>query len=66
MGSQTFTANGTYTVPTGVTSVTVVCRGGGGGGGGSVVNGGGGGGGGAYASSVLTVVPGAAHTITVG
>ena len=64
---QTFNASGTYTVPAGVTRVVVECYGGGGRGGSRSSNGqGGGGGGGAYARSILTVVPGSDHTVTVG
>src|SRR4051812_11321429 len=66
--TQTFTATGSWTVPAGVTSVTVKCWGGGGGGGGTAVNpsAGGGGAGGAFATSTLTVVPNTTYTITVG
>ena len=64
--SQTFTGSGTFTVPAGVTQVTVECWGGGGRGGSRTSDGGGaGGGGGAYARSVLTVTPGN-YTVTVG
>ncbi|MFZ1332355.1 MAG: PKD domain-containing protein, partial [Flavobacteriales bacterium] len=64
--SQTFTSNGTFTVPAGVTQVTVECWGGGGQGSTRSTNGrGGGGGGGAYARSVLTVSSGN-YTVTVG
>lgn len=63
----TYDASGSFTVPPGVTSVTVECWGGGGRGGSRTSNGrGGGGGGGAYARSVLTVVPGNSYTVTVG
>jgi hypothetical protein len=58
-----FTANGTFTVPAGVTSVQIEVVGPGGTGGN---NGGGGGGGGGYAKGTFTVVPGAAHAVTVG
>jgi len=70
-GMQDFTASGTWTAPSGVTRVVVALWGGGGGGG----NCGGdifcdtpgqGGGGGGYASSVLTVTPGATYTVTIG
>jgi hypothetical protein len=66
--SQIFTASGTYTVPAGITSVTVECWGGGGSGGGSSngSNAAGGGGGGAYSKSTLAVTPGGAYTVTVG
>lgn len=66
-GTQTFNYTGssqTFTVPAGVTSITVSAWGGGGAGGGSTNagtltgRGGAGGGGGAYASSTLTVSPG--------
>ena len=65
--SQTYTANGTFTVPAGVTSVNVQCWGAGGGGS-DVDNNtvGGGGGGGAYAGSNVTVVPGTSYSIVVG
>ncbi len=57
----------TFTVPAGVTSITVECWGGGGGGSSQATNGrGGGGGGGAYARSVVNVVPGNLYNIVVG
>lgn len=67
----TYTNKGTYTwtVPCGVTSITVQCWGGGGAGGGSTnnnSNNGGGGGGGGYSRSVLALTPGATYTINVG
>ena len=66
-GSQTFTSGGTFTVPAGVTSITVECWGAGGGGSTrSTTGAGGGGGGGAYASSVIAVTAGTAYTVTVG
>jgi len=71
-GSQTFSTAGTFTngftVPAGVTSITVRTWGGGGGGAIDATNNNGapGGGGGAYASSVLTVVPGTQFTVVVG
>ena len=66
-----FTVAGTqsFTVPAGVTSLTVECwgAGGGGGGGGTVANAaGGGGGGGAYARSTVTVVAGNTYSLVVG
>ncbi|MFZ4059305.1 MAG: hypothetical protein ACOYKE_14275, partial [Ferruginibacter sp.] len=66
--SQTFLVNGTYTVPAGVTAITVECWGAGGGGSNITGTGrrGGGGGGGAYARSILTVVPGTAISVSVG
>lgn len=64
----TYTANGSYTVPAGVTQITVECWGGGGRGGTRQSSNGAaaGGGGGAYARSVLTVTPGQVFTVTVG
>ena len=59
----------TFTVPPGVTSITVQAWGGGGGGGGNSnnANGGGGGGGGAYSSSTITgLTPGTDYTVNVG
>lgn len=66
--TETITASGTWTAPTGVTSVTVEAWGAGGGGGGQNQgsDGGGGGGGGAYSSAVVTVVPGNNYTVTIG
>jgi hypothetical protein len=73
--SQTFTANGTFTVPDGVTLVFVTgCGGGGGGGAGTPGTNdtddwapGGGGGGGAIASTVaVSVTPGAALAVVIG
>lgn len=57
-----------FTVPAGVTNITVECWGGGGAGGQASTssNGKGGGGGGAYASSNLVVTPGNTYTVTVG
>lgn len=61
----------TWTVPCGVTSISVQVRGGGGGGGSASQGaggtyGGGGGGGGGYTEAVLTVTPGQTFTYTVG
>ena len=66
--SVTYTSNGTFTVPAGVTSITVECWGGGGAGGAARGNpsAGGGGAGGTYAYKVVTVVPGNTYTVTVG
>jgi fibronectin-binding autotransporter adhesin len=68
--SQTFNTNGTFTVPAGVTNITVECWGGGGGGGNSLLltnNGGGGGGGGGYSRKVYTgLVPGTNYSVVVG
>jgi hypothetical protein len=66
--TQTFPGNGIFTVPAGVTSITVECWGGGGRGG-STSNSGtecGGGGGGAYSRSTLTVIPGNTYNVIVG
>ncbi|POY38062.1 hypothetical protein C3L50_12365 [Flavobacterium alvei] len=66
---KTYSSSGTFTVPAGVTSVTVQAWGGGGKGGSrtSGTNGYGGGGGGAYASSAVTVnALNAPYTVTVG
>ena len=74
-GSSTtliFTATGTcsWTVPAGVSSITVECWGGGGGGGGAKSGGGsaaaGGGGGGGYSRQVYSVSSGQAYSILVG
>jgi len=68
--SQTFTADGSFNVPAGVTSITVEAWGAGGGGSDATQNGGGrlsgGGGGGAYASSVLAVISGNSYSVTIG
>ena len=69
--TDTFTASGTWTCPSGVTSVDVSCWAGGGGGGkassGKISNPGGGGGGGAFSGkSGLSVTPGNSYTVTVG
>lgn len=65
-----FTSNGAvqnFTVPLGVTSVTVeVWGGGGGGGGGNVTTARGGGGGGAYARTPITVTSGSVYNLVVG
>lgn len=60
--------SGTWTVPCGVTSVTVELYGGGGGGGGANSNGqaGGGGGGGGYTAWTFAVVPSSTYAYTVG
>ena len=66
-GPTSFTADGTYTVPAGVTSVDyLVVAGGGGGGGSGGSYGGGGGGAGGYLTGTLSVTPGADYSITVG
>lgn len=69
IGQQNFTSSGTFTVPTGVTSVDIVAVGAGGGGGSSdkddETGGGGGGGALAYVNTVSTT-PGESLTVTVG
>ena len=60
---QDYTVDSTFTVPVGVTSITVELVGAGGKG---INNGGGGGGGGGYAKGVYTVTPGTTLSITVG
>jgi len=70
-GQQTYTSSGTHswTCPSGVTSVSVVCIGGGGGGngGGNGVGGaGGGGGGGLGYKNNISVTPGQSYTVVVG
>lgn len=59
----TLTSSGPFTVPAGVTSITVELVGAGGNG---ASNGGGGGGGGGYARGTYTVVPGSTFSIVVG
>jgi hypothetical protein len=57
----------TFTVPPAVTLITVECIGGGGGGASrNNVGAGGGGGGGAFATSNISVIPGATYSIIVG
>ena len=70
-GQQTYTSSGTYswTCPSGVTSVSVVCIGGGGGGNGGgygVGGAGGGGGGGLGYKNNISVTPGQSYTVVVG
>ena len=66
--TQTFDTPGTYTftVPAGVTSITIECWGAGGAGGGAYIGAGGGGGGGAYNKGVFNVSPNQKLTVTVG
>lgn len=68
--TQTFTTNGSFTVPAGVTSITVECWGGGGRGGSAILNGvseaGGGGGGGAYSKKIVSVISGNLYSVFVG
>ena len=58
--TETFNSNGTFTVPLGVTEITVEAWGAGGGGGKATGNpaAGGGGAGGSYAKKVISVTPG--------
>ncbi len=65
---QVFTANGTFTVPAGVTNIMVEVIGGGGGGASGSAGGtrGCGGMGGGYGKSYFTVVPGANHAVVIG
>lgn len=69
---QVFTANGTFTVPAGVTAVKVTVVAGGGGGGGifcvsqASARGGSGGGGGAAFEFITGLTPAGTHTVTVG
>lgn len=66
--TTSFTSGTTWSVPSGVTSITVKMWGGGGGGGGNggSAQSGGAGGGGGYATSILAVTPGESLTIDVG
>ena len=69
MPVDTYAISGTYTftVPLGVTLITVECVGAGGTGASiNTVGAGGGAGGGAYASSNISVIPGATYSIRVG
>jgi|GEM_PF-1437317 len=62
-----FTASGTWSVPSGVTSCALyIWSGGGGGGAASTYGGGGGGGGGVQASTGVAVTPGETITVTIG
>src|SRR5690554_6195879 len=65
---ETFTSSGTWTVPAGVTEITVEAWGAGGGGGGSNSNnsGGSGGGGGGHTTNTFSVTPGQSVAYTVG
>jgi len=65
--TSSFTSTGSYTVPAGVSIITIECWGAGGGGGNQSSNGqAGGGGGGAYSSSQISVTPGMVYAVTVG
>ena len=62
-----FTADGTWDVPAGITSVVFYCWGAGGGGGAAATYGGGGGGGGSvFVSSASPVTPGETITVVIG
>jgi|GEM_PF-1061530 len=65
-----YTANGSWTAPAGVTSITVLVVGGGGGGAGAggipINDGGGGGAGGLIFNASYPVTPGNSYTVTVG
>ena len=66
---QLFTANGTFTVPAGITKIKVCVYGGGAGGGPKTIGpnyGGGGGGAGGYAEGIYTVIPLSNYTVIVG
>ena len=65
---QVFNTTGSFTIPLGVTQITVECWGAGGNGGSTINNGTktGGGGGGAYARKLLTVTPSTSYNFTVG
>jgi len=63
-GVQSFTSSGTFSVPTGITSVDVLVVGGGGGGG--ATSGGGGGAGGLIFMPGYPVTPGGTVSVTVG
>lgn len=67
-GIETYTANGSFTVPAGVTTIWASMIGGGGGGGldNSGYPSGGGASGNAVIRKKLTVLPGAVHTVTIG
>ncbi len=66
--SQTTAGNYTFTVPSGVTSITIECYGGGGGGGGTGANytTAGGGAGGSYVKYTFNVTSGTTYNYTVG
>src|SRR5690554_3656209 len=68
MDEETFTSSGTWTVPAGVTEITVEAWGAGGGGGNRTSNGyAGGGGGGAYSRSAVAVSSGqSSYKVTIG
>lgn len=63
VGTQIFTTSGTFIVPQGITTLTVIAIGAGGSGGG---NGSGGGGGGGCSRGTITVTPGSSIPVTIG
>ncbi len=67
---QLFTADGSFTVPAGVTKIKVTVWGGGGGGGwgggAGPYNGGCGGAGGGYSEGIYTVLPASVYAVTIG
>lgn len=63
--TRSYTSNGTFLVPAGVTVVNVQCWGAGGGGS-TTTSVGGGGGGGAFASGAVPVEPGSTYNIVIG
>lgn len=65
-GIETFTKDGTFTVPEGVTKIKITAVGAGGGGGRAITPVAGGGGGGACIVAVYTVTPGETISVTVG
>ncbi len=64
--SLTFTSDGIFLVPVGVTNISVKVWGGGGGGGYVTTNGGGGGGGGGYSEGTVSVNPGEILNVIIG
>jgi len=66
-GSQTFTSSGTFTVPAGVSAITLECWAAGAGGSGSMIGGANGGGGGAYSKkNTYSVNPAETYPVTIG
>jgi len=65
-GTQIFTSSGTFTVPSGITTVYITMVAGGAGGGGGTTSGGGGGAGEWIINEPLTVTPSAELTVTIG
>lgn len=65
-GTETFTTDGTFIVPDGVTKIKVIAAGGGGGGGCQLTQVAAGGGGGACIVGIYTVIPGQKINIVIG